>query len=56
MYIRLTLDRHIEFDGGGGVVNGKAVVVAAVQYNTQNVAYEIISNKDSGIGLVKYRF
>jgi hypothetical protein len=53
---KIDLDHHIEFGGGGGVVNGKTIAVAAIQYNTKNVAYEIIGNKDSGIGLVKYRF
>jgi post-segregation antitoxin (ccd killing protein) len=53
---KIDLDHHIEFGGGGGVVNGKTVFVAAIQYNTKNVAYEIIGNKDSGIGIVKYRF
>jgi hypothetical protein len=41
---------------GGGAVNGKVIVVAAIQYNIKNVAYKIIGNKDSGIRLVKYRF
>jgi hypothetical protein len=30
--------------------------VVAIKYNTKNVAYEIIGNKDSSIGLMKYRF
>jgi len=38
------------FGGGAGFVNGKAVAVAAVQYNTKNIAYEVVGNKDSGIG------
>lgn len=53
---KIDLDHHFEIGGGAGYVNGKAVVVAAIQYNTKNIAYEVIGNKDSGIGLVKYRF
>lgn len=53
---KIDLDHHIEFGGGGGVVNGKAVAVMAVQYNVKNIAYEVIGNKTDVIGLVKYRF
>ena len=53
---KIDLDHHIEVGGGAGFVNGKTAVVAAVQYNTKNIAYEVVGNKDSGIGLVKYRF
>jgi hypothetical protein len=52
---KIDLDHRWELGGGGGVVNGKTIAVAAIQYNTKNVAYEIIGNKDNGIGLVKYR-
>lgn len=53
---KIDLDHHIEVGGGAGIMNGKTVAVAAVQYNTKNIAYEVVGNKDSGIGLVKYRF
>jgi hypothetical protein len=53
---KIDLDHHIEVGGGAGIMNGKAVAVAAVQYNTKNIAYEVVGNKDSGIGIVKYRF
>ena len=41
---------------GGGIMNGKSVAVDVVQYNTQNIAYKLIDNKENVIGLVKMRF
>ncbi|MDU2064726.1 MAG: glycoprotease [Sporomusaceae bacterium] len=53
---KIDFDRHWEIGGGGGAMNGKAVAVAAVQYNTKEVSYELIGNKENVIGLVKKRF